>query len=63
MPYALVVAGVAIVLGYLPGGFGLNPFISIVLSVAALYAVVRFIGKSPDEDTPIPAPEAATGKS
>ncbi len=61
MPYALVVAGVAVVLGYLPCGFGFNPFISIVLGVAALYAVVRFIGKNPDEDTPVP--EAAAGKS
>jgi Na+/H+ antiporter NhaC len=63
MPYALVVAGVAVVLGYLPGGFGLNPFISLLLGAAALYAIVRFIGKSTDEETLAPAPETSSGKS
>jgi len=61
MPYALVVAGVAVVLGYLPGGFGVNPFISLVLGAAALYGIVCFIGKNPDKNTPIPAAESTAG--
>lgn len=46
MPYAVTVAAVAVILGYIPAGLGLNPFISIALGVAALYCMVRFVGKS-----------------
>ena len=46
MPYALTVAAVAVILGYIPAGLGVNPFISIILSVAALYCILRFVGKS-----------------
>lgn len=53
MPYALTVAGVAVVFGYLPGGLGLNPLISIVLGAAVLYCVLRFIGKSTEEEVKI----------
>lgn len=45
MPYAVTVAAVAVILGYIPAGLGLNPFISIAFGVAALYCMVRFVGK------------------
>lgn len=64
MPYALVVAGVAAVVGYLPGGFGLSPFISIILGIVVLYLIVRFIGKNPEEDEKKkPVPEVAVENS
>lgn len=47
-PYAFTVAGVAIVLGYLPVGLGMHPLISIVVGVLAIWAIIRFYGKSTD---------------
>ncbi|MCH6574224.1 MAG: hypothetical protein IH795_03325 [Bacteroidetes bacterium] len=41
MPYALTVAGVAMVLGYLPAGFGLSPFLCLLIGAGALAAVLR----------------------
>ncbi len=54
LPYALVVGGVAVVLGFLPLGFISNPsyFTGIMLyglSITALYLILRFYGK------PLPA--------
>lgn len=46
LPYAVTTAVVAIIFGYIPAGLGLNPFISIVLGLAALWAIIRFYGKS-----------------
>ena len=45
MPYALVVAAVAIGFGYLPAGFGFNPFLLLFIASAVLVLIVRFIGK------------------
>ncbi len=46
LPYALLVAGVTTVLGYLPAAMGfIHPFISILLSVAALWALLRYFGR------------------
>ena len=50
MPYAISVAAVAVIFGYLPAGLGLNPFISILLGVGVLYCIVRFIGKSTEDN-------------
>jgi Na+/H+ antiporter NhaC len=41
MPYALIAAGTAIVLGFLPSGFGLNPYLSLVIGAAVLLALPR----------------------
>lgn len=49
MPYALTVGAVCIFLGSVPTGYGLNPFISVALGAAALFLILRFIGKNPDE--------------
>lgn len=49
MPYALTAAGVAMALGYIPAGFGLPAWISLVLGACAIFAVVRFLGKRVEE--------------
>ena len=50
LPYALTTAAIAIVFGYLPAGFGVSPIITLPLGIAALYAVVKFVGKSTKEE-------------
>ena len=45
MPYALLAAGVAIVVGYIPAGFNFNPVISIVMGIGLIYLIHRFIAK------------------
>lgn len=45
MPYALTVAGVATLLGYLPSGFGVNPLLCMLVGCAALVGILAFAGK------------------
>lgn len=45
IPYALTVAGAAIIFGFIPAGLGLSPWISLALATAALFAVVKYFGK------------------
>ena len=45
IPYAVTAAVVASVLGHLPAGFGVNPYLLIVLGVVAMILFVRFVGK------------------
>lgn len=49
IPYALTAAGFAIVFGFLPVGFGMNPWIGLVLGTAGIILFVRFVGKRIDE--------------
>jgi Na+/H+ antiporter NhaC len=44
MPYALLAAGIALLLGYLPTGFGLTPWVALPLGAAACWAVLRAKG-------------------
>jgi Na+/H+ antiporter NhaC len=44
LPYALTVGGVAIVVGYLPAGFGVSPVLCLGVAAALLAAVVRWAG-------------------
>ncbi len=46
MPYALTVAGISAVCGYLPVGFGLSPWLSLALGVVGVVVVVWRLGKS-----------------
>lgn len=46
IPYALTVAGVAIVFGFIPAGLGVHPIISLVLSAVTLYFIVRCLGST-----------------
>jgi Na+/H+ antiporter NhaC len=45
LPYALVVAGVAILVGDIPTALGLNPAISILVGLVILFLVIRIFGK------------------
>jgi Na+/H+ antiporter NhaC len=45
LPYALTVAVVALVFGYIPAGFGVSPWISMVLGSAVLYGILRVAGR------------------
>lgn len=47
MPYALLAAGLAIFLGYLPAGFGLTSWVTLPLGAVACWAVIRFKGQKP----------------
>jgi len=49
LPYALLYGTIAVVLGYLPAGFGLNPFLCLVLQIAAAVAILGYIGKRTTE--------------
>ena len=45
LPYALLAAGVALLVGTLPAGFGVSPWISLALGLGILAAAVRFLGR------------------
>ncbi|MDH3373290.1 MAG: Na+/H+ antiporter NhaC family protein [Gammaproteobacteria bacterium] len=49
MPYALLVGVVAIGLGTIPGGYGLSPWISLLVGAAILIIVLRFFGRNADD--------------
>lgn len=48
MPYALFVAVITIVFGYIPAGFGLAWYIVLPISLLAIYIGVQILGKKPD---------------
>ena len=49
LPYALLVGVVAIGLGTVPAGYGMPPWVGLVIGGAVLLAVLRFFGRSADE--------------
>jgi Na+/H+ antiporter NhaC len=49
MPYALTCGLAAILIGYIPAGFGISPWITLPIGIAALIALVRFVGRRADE--------------
>ena len=49
LPYGLLVAGVTLALGYVPAGFGFNPFLSNLLALGVLILVFWKLGKNPEE--------------
>lgn len=48
MPYALVVGLLAILIGTIPVGLGMNVYLSHMLGVATMFAVILLVGKKPD---------------
>lgn len=48
MPYAIVAAIFAIIFGFIPAGFGLSPWISLILGSIAITLFVKFYGKEID---------------
>ena len=49
MPYALVVGIISILLGTIPSAFGSPFWLNLLLSIIALYAIIHFLGKNPNE--------------
>ncbi len=49
LPYAMVVGGVSVVLGYLPAGWGVSPWISLGLGALVLGLIVVRFGRRADE--------------
>jgi len=49
MPYAILVGVVAILIGTIPGGYGVPPWISLIVGAAVLYGVLRYFGRSADD--------------
>jgi Na+/H+ antiporter NhaC len=52
LPYALVVAVIAMLVGDIPGALGLNPAISLAAGVLLLYAVLRIFGRPVEVEVP-----------
>lgn len=46
MPYALTVAAVSVVFGYIPVGFGIQPYILLPVGLVVLFLILQFYGKS-----------------
>jgi Na+/H+ antiporter NhaC len=49
MPYAMIVGAVAIGIGTIPGGYGLPPWVSLLVGAVLLVALLRFFGRNADE--------------
>ncbi len=49
-PYALTAAAFALVLGTIPAGLGVPPWVSLILGTAGILLFVRFIGKEIDNE-------------
>ena len=55
LPYALLVAGVSLLAGYLLSGAGISPWVSILAGLGILVAILRLFGKPIEK----PGPPAA----
>ncbi|MGI9270564.1 MAG: Na+/H+ antiporter NhaC family protein [Woeseiaceae bacterium] len=49
LPYAMLVGMVAIALGTIPAGYGLSPWISILVGGSLLFGLLRYFGRKADE--------------
>ena len=49
IPYSITAAAIAILAGFLPAAFNINPFISIISGMIIAFVVVRFLGKRVDD--------------
>ncbi|MCK4578768.1 MAG: Na+/H+ antiporter NhaC family protein, partial [Candidatus Marinimicrobia bacterium] len=48
LPYGLTVAGITMLVGYIPAGFGFNPFLGNLLALGLIAAAVWGLGKKPE---------------
>jgi Na+/H+ antiporter NhaC len=51
LPYALCVGIVSIVVGFIPAGFGFNPFVSLLIGAAALIGVIYVLGTKTNQQS------------
>ena len=51
IPYAMTVGIVSIVAGFIPAGLGVNPYISLGVSLVALFIIVKVFGKNARENS------------
>jgi Na+/H+ antiporter NhaC len=59
IPYALTVAGIAVLVGYLPAAvIGLNPIISLIVGYAIAFAVIKFVGEEVEGEEEVQAQES-----
>jgi Na+/H+ antiporter NhaC len=54
LPYAMLVGGVALLLGTVPAGFGLPWWVSMLAGAVILFAILRTVGRKAD-DAPVTA--------
>lgn len=59
LPYALIVAAVAMLVGDIPTALGLNPFVALAIGAVVLYIVLRLFGGRSDDVTDILPPREA----
>ena len=45
LPYALLVGAVAVAVGTIPSGYGVSPWVSIIVGIVILVGVLRYIGR------------------
>ena len=45
LPYALIVAGFSIFLGYIPAGYGIPGWVMLIIGSVVIFILVRFMGK------------------
>lgn len=50
MPYALTVGTVSILFGYIPVGFGIQPYILLPVGLVVLFLILQFYGKSAEAE-------------
>ena len=50
LPYALIVGVVGLLIGTIPAGYGLPPWVSVIAGAAILIAVLRFFGRNADKE-------------
>jgi len=49
LPYATTIAIISAIVGYIPAGFGVNPWISIAFGTVVIYFVFKLFGKKIDD--------------
>ncbi|MGH8194098.1 MAG: hypothetical protein ACREQ8_06835, partial [Woeseiaceae bacterium] len=55
LPYALTVAGVAMLVGNIPASLGLSPWISLGIAAVLLAGILRYFGRTTERFPVLPA--------
>lgn len=50
LPYAICVSAVATIFGIIPSGFGMPLWLCLLLSIGALWVLLRLLGKPTDNE-------------